>query len=76
MQRKRNLHEGCDQLEHDQDDDRRFKPRRPVGVDDVGQRMRGFDDHVELALEDACAFVELVFVDQAGVEALEIGPVP
>ena len=57
-------------------DDRRFEPRRAVGVDDVGQRLRGVADDLELALQDVGALVELVFVDQPGVEALEIGPVP
>jgi hypothetical protein len=36
VQREPDLHEGGDQLENDQDHDRRFEPRRAVGVDDVG----------------------------------------
>jgi hypothetical protein len=33
-----------------QDDDRRLQPCRAVGVDDVGQRVRGFDNDVDFAL--------------------------
>ena len=48
MQRERDLHDRRDQFEHDEDDDRRFEPRRAVGVDDVGQRLRGVADDLEL----------------------------
>ena len=46
------------------------------GVDDVGQRVRGLDDHFELALKSAGAFLQLVFVLKARIEAFELGPVP
>ena len=36
LQRERDLHDCGDQLEHDQDHDRRFQSCRAVGVDDVG----------------------------------------
>ena len=36
VQREGDLHQGGDEFEHDQDHDRRFEPRRAVGVDDVG----------------------------------------
>ena len=59
MQRERDLHDGGDQFEHDQDDDRRLEPRRAVGVDDVGQRLRGVADHFQLALEHVGPLVQL-----------------
>src|ERR1700677_2232107 len=62
VQRERDLHQGGDQLENDQDHDRRFEPRRAVGVDDVGQRLRGVADNLQLALQDVGALGKLVFV--------------
>ena len=70
------LVERDDQLGDDQDHDRRLQPRGAVGVDDVGQRMRGLDDHRELALQGLAALLQLVFVLEARIEALEVGPVP
>lgn len=38
-------------LDQDQNDDGNLEPQRALGVDDVGQRIGGFGDHRELALE-------------------------
>ena len=49
VERERDLHDGRDQFEHDEHDDRRFQARRAVGVDDVGQGLRGVADDLKLA---------------------------
>ena len=76
VQRERDLHEGGDQFENDQDHDRRFESRRAVGIDDIGQRLSGVADHFQLAFENVGPFVQLVFVRKARVEALKLGVVP
>jgi len=50
MPPENNLAEGKQNFGQYQDDHRRFEPGRPVGVDHIGERARGFDDCIELAL--------------------------
>ena len=47
-----------------------------LGIDEIGQRLGGVADDVELAMERAAALVQLVFVLEPGIKALEIRAVP
>jgi len=53
---------GDDQLQQDQQHDDHFEPQRALGVDHVGERVGGFADHRELAVERGDAILELVFL--------------
>ena len=56
--------------------DDQFEPQAALGVDEIGQRLRGVADHLELAAERGRALAEFVLILEACVETLEVGPVP
>src|SRR5438045_9311918 len=65
-----------DDFEQDQHNDDDIEAERALGADDIGERLRGFRDHRELAVECLGALLELVLVLEPGVKPLEIRTVP
>ena len=75
MAPENNLAEGDQDFGQNQDHDCRFEPCRPVGVDQFGERARGFDEYRACALTFR-ALLEFVFILKAGIKPLQIGPIP
>src|SRR5262249_50084939 len=65
-----------DNLDEEQHDDDQLQAPRPLRVDDVGQRRRGFGDDAQLAIECARAFFELVLALQPGIQPFETRAIP
>ena len=63
-----------DGFDGDEQDDHDLKPRRAIGVENFGDRARGFDHDLELVLKRRGALLEFVFILEAGVEALKPRP--
>ena len=59
---QRDLINGDQHLEQDQEHDDHLQPQRAAGIDDIGQHLRGLGDHGKFAIERFGAFLELVFI--------------
>src|SRR5260370_21432958 len=71
-----NLIERDGDFKRDQKHDDDLQPQRTLCIDDVGERGCGLCDDLKLSVQRLGPFAELVFVFEARVEPLEVGPVP
>src|SRR5262249_58916367 len=69
---KEEVVERDEDLDHDQRDDDRLEPDAAPGVDDVGQGVRRFIDHAHLAGQRHGPLLQLIFVGEPRIEALDL----
>jgi len=50
--------------------------KRPLGVDNVGERLGGVGNHGELARQNVGALLQLILVFEPGVEPFEVRALP